>query len=116
KKVAAPQAFCDRVDAVYNVGDKAKFFLSSPIPGEGTYRLSNDGLGTITEGKVNFVPGKFYSVTGTLAKPGFLQLRVYQGKETVLAAAAFDPTKIEPTAKMPADFDAFWEAGKKELA
>src|SRR4029077_9292318 len=33
-----------------------------------------------------------------------------------LAAAAFDPTKIEPTATMPADFDAFWEAGKKELA
>src|SRR5262249_30771927 len=31
-------------------------------------------------------------------------------------AAAFDPTKIEPTAKMPSDFDDFWEAGKKELA
>src|SRR5207244_9587352 len=51
-----------------------------------------------------------------LAKPGFLQLSVKQGKATALAAAAFDPTKIEPTATMPSDFDSFWEAGKKELA
>src|SRR5437016_350661 len=49
-------------------------------------------------------------------KPGFLQLSVKQGKVTALAAAAFDPTKIEPTATMPSDFDSFWEAGKKELA
>src|SRR5207248_1808832 len=49
-------------------------------------------------------------------EPGFVQMRVTAGKQQVLAAAAFEPTKIEPTAKMPADFDAFWNAGKQELA
>jgi cephalosporin-C deacetylase len=57
-----------------------------------------------------------YGLTGALNKPGFLQLRLDQGNNRAFAAAAFDPTKIEPTAKMPADFDAFWETGKQELA
>ena len=48
--------------------------------------------------------------------PGFLQLRVTLGKVNALAAAAFEPTKIAPTTKMPADFDSFWDAQKKELA
>jgi cephalosporin-C deacetylase len=114
--VAALVARCDRDDAIHKVGDKAKFLLTSTVAGEATYRLSNDGLETIKEGKFEFQPGEGYSLTGTLDKPGFLQLRVQQGKKQVLAAAAFDPTKIEPTAKMPEDFDAFWEAGKRELA
>src|SRR5439155_15266871 len=70
----------------------------------------------ISEGKLTMKPGEGYSVASTLSKPGFVQLYVTQGKSSVRAAAAFDPTKIEPTAKMPSDFDAFWEAGKKELA
>src|SRR5262249_9179563 len=60
--------------------------------------------------------GKTTELAGTLKAPGFLQLTVQLGKSKTIAAAAFDPTSIEPTAKMPADFDAFWEAGKKELA
>jgi cephalosporin-C deacetylase len=120
KKDAAPLAplvaRCDRDDAIYKAGDKAKFLLTSTTAGEATYRLSADGLGTIKEGKFQFVAGEVYGLTGTLAHPGFLQLRVKQGKNEAVAAAAFDPTKIEPTAKMPADFDAFWEMGKKELA
>ena len=109
-------ARCDRDDAIYKVGDKAKFVVRSTMAGEATYRLTNDGLTLITEGKIDMQAGEAYSVTGTLDKPGFLQLRIEQGKNKALAAAAFDPTKIEPTAKMPEDFDAFWEAGKKELA
>jgi cephalosporin-C deacetylase len=106
-------ARCDRDDAIYHVGERAKFVLTSPTPLEAAYRLTNDGFGTVSEGKVTLEPGKSYSLTGTLDKPGFLQLRV---NKKAVAAAAFDPTKIEPTAKMPSDFDAFWEAGKKELA
>jgi len=115
-KIAALIARCERADAIYPVGAKAKFVISSTISGEATYRLSEDGVKTISEGKINFKAGEGYSLSGTLDKPGFLQLKVTQGKNQVLAAAAFDPTKIEPTAKMPSDFDAFWEAGKKELA
>ena len=57
---------------------------------------------------------------GTLAVPGFLRCIVttqvgghaYRG----LATAAFAPEKIMPTQAEPADFDAFWAAGKAELA
>ncbi len=107
---------CDRADALYHVGEKAKFILTSTTAGDATYRLSDDGVGTLREGKATFKAGESFHLTETLNKPGFLQLQVTQGKSKALAAAAFDPTKIEPTAKMPADFDSFWDASKKELA
>jgi cephalosporin-C deacetylase-like acetyl esterase len=57
---------------------------------------------------------------GTMAQPGFLRCtvttevagRTYRGAAT----AAFTPEKIVPTQVEPADFDAFWQAGKAELA
>ena len=57
---------------------------------------------------------------GTMAAPGFLRCIVtaqvaghsYRG----LATAAFSPEKITPTQVEPADFDAFWVAGKADLA
>jgi cephalosporin-C deacetylase-like acetyl esterase len=57
---------------------------------------------------------------GTLAQPGFLRCIVttevaghtYRGAAT----AAFAPEKIVPTQVEPSDFDAFWKAGKDELA
>jgi cephalosporin-C deacetylase len=119
KEAAIPAglfARCDRDDAIYKVGDKVKFLITSKEGGEASYRLSNDGLGTISESTFKIEPGDVFSLHGSLDKPGFLQLQVQQGKNKVLAAAAFDPTKIEPTAVMPDDFDSFWAAAKKELA
>jgi cephalosporin-C deacetylase-like acetyl esterase len=57
---------------------------------------------------------------GTMAQPGFLRCmvttevagRTYRGAAT----AAFAPEKIVPTQGEPADFDAFWQAGKAALA
>jgi cephalosporin-C deacetylase-like acetyl esterase len=59
-------------------------------------------------------------VAGTLKQPGFLRLianaevdgRKYRG----LATAGFSPEQIKPTVEEPADFDAFWSAGKEALA
>lgn len=57
---------------------------------------------------------------GTLAQPGFLRCiaRVTVGGKTYrgVATAGFSPEKISPTQTEPADFDAFWAAGKAELA
>ena len=117
KKDASPLVVrCDRDDAIYKVGDKVEFYITSNVTGEGSCRLSNDGVGNLFEKSMAFEAGKSYKIPGSLDKPGFLQIAVTQGKTKVLAAAAFDPTKIEPTAKMPADFDAFWQAGLKDLA
>jgi cephalosporin-C deacetylase-like acetyl esterase len=57
---------------------------------------------------------------GTMQEPGFLRCiatveergRSYRG----LATAAFEPERIRPTQKEPADFDAFWGAAKLALA
>jgi cephalosporin-C deacetylase-like acetyl esterase len=114
KKPAGLTARCDRPDAIYKAGETVTFHLDG-VENGATYRLSEDGAKTVAEGKVSAEKGKA-TLTGTLKKPGFLLLRVAQGKASALASAAFDPTKIEPTARMPADFDDFWGAGKKELA
>ena len=66
-------------------------------------------------------PAKASSPSGKILRPpGFLRCivttrvagRAYRG----LATAAFAPEKITPTQVEPADFDAFWQAGKDELA
>lgn len=57
---------------------------------------------------------------GTMPVPGFIRCTVttevagkkYKG----VATAAFSPEKIQPTQTEPTDFDAFWQAGKDELA
>ncbi len=57
---------------------------------------------------------------GTLHEPGFLRcaVTVQSGTRTYrgLATAAFAPEKITAYQTEPADFDAFWAAGKAELA
>lgn len=51
--------------------------------------------------------------TGTMKSPGFYRVRVWavaDGKRYEgLATAGFDPEKIQPTVKEPADFDSFWK-------
>jgi len=62
--------------------------------------------------------------TGTMKTPGFYRVRVWavaEGKRYEgLATAGFEPEKIQPTVKDPADFDTFWsntiaESRKVEL-
>ncbi|HOW39089.1 MAG TPA: acetylxylan esterase [Bacteroidales bacterium] len=52
-------------------------------------------------------------LTGTMKTPGFYRIRVWavsEGKRYEgLATAGFEPEKIQPTVKDPADFDSFWK-------
>jgi cephalosporin-C deacetylase len=116
KELPAVQVSCTRADGLFKVGETATFKVASEVDGMATYRLSEDGFKTIKEDKLKLEKGKTIEINGTLDKPGFLQLRLTVGSDHVLGAAAFEPNKIEPTTKMPADFDAFWDAQKKELA
>jgi cephalosporin-C deacetylase-like acetyl esterase len=111
----ALEATCDRADALYHQGDKVTFRIVSLAAGEAAYRLSEDGHKTVKTGKLTLEADKPAELTASLDKPGFLQLRVSMGRTSAIAAAAIDPTRIQPTAIMPNDFDRFWEAGKKEL-
>lgn len=107
---------CSRDNAIYSTGEKATFLIASDVDGEGVFRFTDDGVKVIKQGKITVKKGETYKLSEGFPKPGFLQLAVTIDKKTKLAAAAFDPTKIEPTAVMPRDFDDFWQAGLKELA
>jgi len=57
---------------------------------------------------------------GTMTEPGFLRCTVTAvvAGRTIkgMATAAFSPERLAPTQAEPADFDAFWERGREELA
>lgn len=107
---------CDRADAIYRIGDTATFNIEAFDDVEFTYVVSKDGFKTVNKGAGKLSKGSPLGIGHKLSEPGFLQIRITAGKQQFIAAAACEPTKIEPTAKMPADFDAFWNAGKQELA
>ncbi len=73
-----------------------------------------------TSGKVKLINGSA-SVTGKLDAAGFLQCRAtFTSAEkrpyTGLGGAGVDRLGIKPSLPVPADFDAFWAAQKKQLA
>ncbi|HEX3152187.1 MAG TPA: acetylxylan esterase [Gemmataceae bacterium] len=107
---------CEKADALYHVGESAKFKIDALEDVEFCWVASKDGFTPIDKGTGKLTKGKSSEVSGKLDAPGLLQIRVTAGKEQHIAAVGFDPTRIEPTAKMPKDFDIFWDAGKEELA
>ena len=115
----------DRPEAVYKVGETATFLIT----------VTNDGK-PVTEGKVKValsldagkglasqeldLGDKPAQVSRALDEPGFVRCAVTCAfdKATVRgeAGAAFEPERIKTCAVMPEDFDAFWAAGRAELA
>jgi cephalosporin-C deacetylase-like acetyl esterase len=116
----------DREDWIYAVGDPVKFRIqiTSDEPVTETivvrYRLGPEKFEPEIPLRVEVPPEGTEVDGGTLEKPGFLRLlasaQVGEKKIKGAATAAFSPEKIEPTQKEPKDFDAFWAAGKAELA
>jgi len=106
----------DHLDWNCRIGELAKFVLgvtadNEPLSGA-TVR---DRIGP------EMIPaGGLVIDAGTLAEPGILRCAVtfelngktYRG----LATASFSPEKICPTRTEPADIEAFWQAGKEEVA
>jgi cephalosporin-C deacetylase-like acetyl esterase len=115
----------ERADANYRVGETAVFSIKVQsadgiVPGgEVAYQLSLDGMGDLGKGVLPLQQG-VATASGTLDKPGVLRCIVTYGgaekKVEALAAAAFDPFQIKPTAVEPPDFDEFWNRQKAELA
>jgi cephalosporin-C deacetylase len=116
----------DRPEAIYAVGEQAKFRVSLKHQGQPVDEaqvavlLDKDGMPPARQEKLRLDRGEGV-VEGTLAEPGFLRCRVTyteQDKKTVVATAGagFDPLKIPPSLPVPDDFDAFWTAQKARLA
>lgn len=121
------QIAAERPNALYAPRENATFRIlarqgEAKLAGAtATVEWTNDGFKSLGPAQTVTLDAEGQAtVTGTLPEPGFLQCRVTvkQGEQTAsaLGGAGFEPEKIVPAAKLPEDFDAFWEAGKKELA
>jgi cephalosporin-C deacetylase len=115
----------DHRDWTYKLGESAHFAVSVTADNEPidnvtvTYSTGPDLFPG--EKKTAALPLSGLNINaGTMAEPGFLRCIVttqvgghsYRG----LATAAFAPEQIKATQTEPADFDAFWDEGKAELA
>jgi cephalosporin-C deacetylase len=113
KVIIAP----DHKDWTYKVNEEAKFSVQVLKYGNLVenvtvdYETGPEALPVVKKEGVILKNGKT-EFSGTMKVPGFYRVRVwavvdgrrYEG----LATAGFEPEKIQPTVKDPADFDSFW--------
>ena len=115
----------DKAKALYKCGEAATFTVT--VSENGKALTEGEVVATFTRDQVERVDrkratlgGEQAKVTGTLSQPGFMTCEaafMKDGKVTKGAVTVgFDPEKIKPVVTEPADFDAFWQAGKAELA
>ncbi|MDQ3181430.1 MAG: acetylxylan esterase [Acidobacteriota bacterium] len=116
----------DRDDWTYELNQPAKFTISVSLDGHQVaglplkYSCGAETMPPTIEKNVTTTAQTLTVEGGTLDKPGFLRCiatmetggRSYRG----LATAGFRPDLIKPTTTDPADFDKFWNEGKKRLA
>ncbi|MFV1966985.1 MAG: acetylxylan esterase [Pirellulaceae bacterium] len=120
----------DRADALYEVGETARFVITvthagAPVEEGSVSYVVDDLIGPISvngnelQGELP-LKGGTASVSATADRPGFLRCRAsYKTDEKTmqaLAGAGFSPLKIEPSLPVPDDFDAFWTEQKRQLA
>ena len=126
-------------DAIFKAGEKIIFTVKLTEDGKPAadkfiqYRLYHDDK-TVKNGKVS--AAKELTIETSGAKPGWIFIQAYakDGKDKYIKQAAkgqpasaarplsgtvgamVEPEKLLPPMKEPADFDAFWDGVKKELA
>ena len=107
----------DHKDWTYKVNEVAKFSVQVLKYGSLLenvtidYETGPEALPDVTKQGIVLKTGKT-EFSGTMKVPGFYRVRIwavvdgrrYEG----LATAGFEPEKIQPTVKDPADFDSFW--------
>jgi len=120
------QVVPDHADWTYALGAPASFRVFATRDGHPmalpsvTWKLGPEMLDP-TEEKTGPLPAEGLAVRAMGPKqPGFVRLvatATFEGQDyRALGTAGFAPDKIEPTVDQPADFDAFWTAGKEALA
>ncbi len=107
----------DHKDWTYKVNETAKFNVQVLQYGNLmenvtiNYETGPEAFPDVRKEGVVLKTGKT-EFSGTMKTPGFYRVRVWavvNGKNYEgLATAGFEPEKIQPAAKDPADFDAFW--------
>ncbi len=107
---------------LYRTGETAVLDVKVPAAIASTarirYRLSRNGVRTLTEGMLDLEEGKG-NIKATLEEPGFLRCDIscIAGNDTVYATCGcgFSVENILPGGKLPDDFDRFWREARTEL-
>ena len=122
KVIVAP----DHPDWLYKVGENVKFSISvlqygNPVKNISIkYEVGPEKMEPIKKDSLNLPDGSLTVQGGTMKTAGFLRCIVIakiDGREyRKLATAGFEPLTIKPAIENPADFSAFWEKAKADLA
>lgn len=114
----------DRPGWTYALGEPAAFLINVTADDETLvgvevhYQVGPEKMHA-NEETVAMTEGGIKIAGGTMQEPGFLRCDVsvdFDGKTYVgHGTAGFAPEMIQPTQKNPNDFDAFWDAQKKQL-
>jgi cephalosporin-C deacetylase len=107
----------DHKDWTYRVNETARFTVQVIRDGNPVdnavidFEAGPEALPDIRKAGMVLKNGKT-EFSGTMKVPGFYQVRVWAvvdgRKYEGLATAGFEPEKIQPTVKDPADFESFW--------
>jgi cephalosporin-C deacetylase-like acetyl esterase len=116
----------DHADWTYTTGEKVNFTITVLKDGNPLKNTSVDvqvgpeKMDAVFSKKINLADGKVSIDGGTMQSPGFLRciaIATIDGKQyRGLATAGFNPYDIKPTTDVPADFAAFWDKAKSDLA
>lgn len=116
----------DRANWTYKTGEEVTFKISvlqNDFPLENitvSYEVKPEKMEPVKSGEIQLKDGSATIKAGTMKKPGFLRcfarVTVDGRKYEKYATAGFDVEKIEPSAKLPADFTDFWNNWKSKLA
>ena len=113
----------DHADALYRVGETATFRIEIADEKAGellrsgrmSWSLGNFGPQTFATGEVDLAKGNPFEVSGTMKEPGFLKLKVWDGKRSAVWSVGFDVRKIRQNEPRPTDFDAYWKGEVERL-
>ena len=117
----------DRASGIYKCGETATFtawlISTNNLSARRVPRAALDNFGKLVLTNMPFdvtTTGVAFTVSGTLAEPGFLRLSLPQTKngrsDPFVFSVGFEPEKIRKGSPSPADFDAFWADAKARLA
>jgi len=116
----------DHADWTYRIGEPVRFTIQAyqnSVPLKGARLRYEIGPEKMPPTKTETITLKDTPVSvdaGTMRTAGFLRCVAtvdVDGKEyRNLTTAAFEPEKIQPTVANPADFKAFWDKAKEDLA
>ncbi|MBL7733942.1 MAG: acetylxylan esterase [Chitinophagaceae bacterium] len=122
KVIVAPE----HTDWIYKKGEKVRFNVSVFKDGNLLknanikYSIGPEKMTPVKTATLTLPEGKTTIDGGSMNTAGFLRCAVSVTVDDItyekMATAGFDPLTIQPTIQDPADFNAFWDKAKAELA